>query len=229
MGDPEAGKSRGKSKFTKWWTKKSKAVVLPGLEGMTLYDLIIIFIVGLVKGTFSTRASAIAFSFFMALFPFLLFILNLIPFIDFIDDFQLEFLVFIDAMLPPDTVNFFNDIFLDIAAKKRGGLLSIAFFLSIFLMTNGVNAIFTGFEFSYHTRVNRSIIRQYLVALGVSIILAILILTTVVVTIYLTYILEDLKNEGVVSNEETWIGIGRYAVFVCMIYLIVAILYFSGT
>lgn len=229
MVDPEAGKSRGKSKFTRWWTRKSKAVVLPGLEGMTLYDLIIIFIVGLVKGTFSTRASAIAFSFFMALFPFLLFMLNLIPFIDFIDDFQLEFLVFIDAMLPPDTVSFFNDIFLDIAAKKRGGLLSAAFVLSIFLMTNGVNAIFTGFEFSYHTRVNRSIIRQYLVALGVSIILAILILTTVVVTIYLTYILEDLKNEGVVSNEETWIGIGRYAVFVCMIYLIVAILYFSGT
>ncbi len=229
MGDPEAGKSRGKSKFTKWWTKKSKAVVLPGLEGMTLYDLIIIFIVGLVKGTFSTRASAIAFSFFMALFPFLLFILNLIPFIDFIDDFQLEFLVFIDAMLPPDTVNFFNDIFLDIAAKKRGGLLSIAFFLSIFLMTNGVNAIFTGFEFSYHTRVNRSIVRQYIIALGVSIILAVLILTTVVVTIYLTYILDNLKNEGVVTNEKTWISIGRYAVFVCMIYLIVAILYFSGT
>lgn len=229
MGDPEAGKFRGKSKFTRWWTRKSKAVVLPGLEGMTLYDLIIIFIVGIVKGTFSTRASAIAFSFFMALFPFLLFMLNLIPFIDFIDDFELEFLVFIDTMLPPDTVTFFNDIFLDIATKKRGGLLSAAFVLSIFLMTNGVNAIFTGFEFSYHTRVNRSIVRQYLVALGVSIILAILILTTVVVTIYLTYILEDLKNEGVVSNEQTWIDIGRYAVFVCMIYLIVAILYFSGT
>lgn len=229
MGEAEKEKSRGKNKFARWWTRKSKGVVLPGLEGLTLYDLIVLFVGGIVKGTFSTRASAIAFSFFMALFPFLLFILNLIPFIDFIDDFQLEFLVFIDSMLPPETITFFNDIFLDIAAKKRGGLLSFVFVLSIILMTNGVNAIFTGFEFSYHTRVNRSIVRQYLVALGVSLILAILFLIMVVVTIYFTYILSDLKDVGVVSNEAIWIDISRYAVVVCLIYLIVAILYYSGT
>lgn len=216
-------------KFADWWVRKTKAVRLAGLERLTLYDLLFIFYGGIIKGTFSTRASAIAFSFFMAVFPFLLFILNLIPFITFIDDFQIEFLIFMDSLLPPETTEFFDSIFEDIAAKKRGGLLSFVFLLSIFLMANGVNAIFTGFEFSYHTRVNRSIVRQYFIAVGVSIILALLLLVTVVVTIYLTYIMEDLKAAGVVSNAVFWANMGRYFLFVAMIYLVVATLYYFGT
>ena len=215
--------------FLKWWPRKAKGVILPGLEGLTLYDLLVIFYGGIVKGTFSTRASAIAFSFFMAVFPFLLFILNLIPFITFIDDFQIEFLYFMDTLLPPETSQFFDDIFMDIADNRRGGLLSFVFLLSLFLMANGVNAIFTGFEFSYHTKVNRSIIRQYFIALGVSIILALLLLTTVVVTIYLTYIVEDLKAVGMVSNAVIWADIGRYIIFIVMNYLVVATLYYYGT
>ncbi len=225
----EAEKHSKKKGFTAWWTRKAKSVILPGMEGLTLYDLLIIFYAGLVKGTFSTRASGISFSFFMALFPFLLFMLNLIPFITFIDDFQIQFLDFIDSLLPPETTGFFNDIFYDIAARKRGGLLSFVFLLSIFLMANGVNAIFTGFEFSYHTKKNRTIVRQYIIALGVSLILAVLLLVTVVVTVYLTYIMEDLKSVGMVTNEVLWADIGRYLTFVVMIYLVVATLYYFGT
>ena len=229
MSDGRAKKSRKGNRFSDWWVRKTKAVILPGMEGLSLYDLIVIFYAGIVEGAFSARASAISFSFFMAVFPFLLFMLNLIPFIDFIDDFQLEFLAYIDSLLPPNTREFFDEIFYDIAAKKRGGLLSFVFFLSIFLMANGVNAIFTGFEFSYHTSVNRSILRQYMIALGISLILAFLLLITIVVTIYLTYVMEDLKKAGVLENAVHWAGIGRYIIFVMMVYFAVAILYYSGT
>lgn len=225
----EEVKRKKKSRWVRWWTGHAKKVVLPGLEGLSLYDLLIIFYAGIVKGTFSARASAISFSFFMALFPFLLFMLNLIPFINFIDDFQIQFLAFIDSLLPPDTKDFFNDIFFDIAARKRGGLLSVVFLLSIFLMANGVNAVFTGFEFSYHTKVNRSIIRQYVIAVGVSIILALLLLITVVVTIYLTYLTEDLKSVGVVNDAVIWADVGRYITFISMVYMAIATLYYFGT
>ena len=229
MSDEQSEKSENDNSFSGWWVRKTKAVILPGLEGLSLYDLMIIFYAGIMEGAFSARASAISFSFFMAVFPFLLFMLNLIPFITFIDDFQLEFLLYMDSLLPPNTREFFDEIFHDIAAKKRGGLLSFVFLLSIFLMANGVNAIFTGFEFSYHTSVNRSIIRQYVIALGISLILAFLLLTTIVVTIYLTYIMEDLKQVGVLKNAILWANAGRYVIFVLMIYLVVAILYYSGT
>ncbi len=208
--------------------KKAQKVILPGLEGLSLYDLLEIYVFGIIQGTFSTRASSIAFSFFMAIFPFLLFILNLIPFVWFIDDFQLKLLAFIDTLLPPQTA-FFSDVFADIASTPRGGLLSFAFLLSIFLTSNGINAIFTGFEFSYHTTINRTIIRQYFVAMGVAIIVAVLMLISVIVFVYLTYIIEDLEAIGVFTDNIIWAQIGRYLVFILMVYSITATLYFFGT
>ena len=49
-----------------------KKIKLPGLEGLSLYDLLEMYTIGIVKGTLTARAGAIAFSFFTALFPFLI-------------------------------------------------------------------------------------------------------------------------------------------------------------
>lgn len=209
--------------------RKTRRIILPGMDGLSLYDLWVIYSGGIIEGTFSTRASAIAFSFFMAVFPFLLFILNLIPYITIIDDFQIEFLIFMDSLLPPTTSETFEDIFLDIANNPRGGLLSFAFILSIFLMTNGVNAIFTGFEFSYHTHKNRSIVRQYIIAVGVSIIMALLLLITVILWVYLTYAVDDLSELGVLFEKTITSQLLIYAVLVLLIYMTVATLYYFGT
>lgn len=222
-------KSISETPIIKHIARGCKKVKLPKLDGLTLYDLIKIYFFGIIKGTFSTRASSIAFSFFMAIFPFLLFILNLIPFISFVDNFQDEVKRFIEELMPEQTAGFFNDIFLDIANNPRAGLLSFVFLLSIFLMSNGVNAIFTSFEFSYHTKINRTIIRQYIVAVGVALIIAILLLISVAVTIYLTYIIENLKDLGLVGDSIFWAKLGRYGILILMLYVGIAILYFFGT
>jgi len=228
MAQQKATKSK-LSEISDWWKRRTKKIILPGLEGLSLYNLWVIYWGGIVRGTFSTRASSIAFSFFMAIFPFLLFVLNLIPYITFIDDFQIEFLLFMDTLLPPETSDFFGNIFEDIASTPRGGLLSVAFVLSIFLMTNGVNAIFTGFEFSYHTKTNRSIPRQYAVAVGVSLILALLLLISVVGAVYITYAIDDLSSLGIVSADGLGEKLINYIGFVILIYTAVAILYYFGT
>lgn len=211
------------------WKRNTSKIVLPGMDGLTAYDLWVIYSGGIINGTFSTRAGAVAFSFFMAIFPFLLFILNLIPYVTFIDDFQIEFLVFMDSSLPPTTYVAFEEIFLDIAVNQRGGLLSFTFLLSIFLMANGINTIFTGFEFSYHTTVNRSIIRQYVIAVGVSILMALLLLITVILGVYLTYAADDLQDLGFLTDNIITAQLMTYTVFILLVYIAVATLYFYGT
>ena len=67
--------------------KFGKKIKIPGLEGMSLYDVLEMYITGIIEGALTTRAGGIAFSFFMAIFPFMLFILTLIPYIP-IDGFQ---------------------------------------------------------------------------------------------------------------------------------------------
>lgn len=216
-------------RMSKSLERKTKRIILPGMDGLTFYDLWAIYIKGIIEGTFSTRASAIAYSFFMAIFPFLIFILNLIPYINFIDDFQLHFLLFMDSLMPPTTSEAFEDIFMDIASTPRAGLLSFTFVLSLFLMTNGVNAIFTGFEFSYHTHVNRSIVRQYVIAIGVSVIMALLLLLTVIVVVYLTYAVDDLNDLGSLFENIVTVQVLTYSAFIILVYLGVATLYYFGT
>ena len=199
------------------------------LEGLSLYDLFKMYFFGIIKGTFSTRASSIAFSFFMAIFPFLLFILNLIPFISFIENLENEVLLFLEDLIPGKAAPFFTEIFLDISRNPRAGLLSFVFILSIFLMSNGVNSIFTSFEFSYHTKLNRSILRQYIIAVGIALILAILVLISVIVTIYFAIIIEQLKAMDVVEDSLFWVKLSRYCILVLVLFIAISILYFFGT
>ena len=195
----------------------------------SLYDLLELYIVGIIQGALTHRASAISFSFFLAIFPFLLFVLNLIPYVP-IESFQIDFWMFINDFLPPGTNEFFSDIFFDIADKKRGGLLSSVFFLSIFLMTNGVVAIFGGFEFSYHVKITRTYLRQYMVSLMVAIILALLILSVVSIFIYYqVYLLPYLEKLGILYDNEALIKWSKIGFVVVITYFANSILFFFGT
>lgn len=213
-----------------------KKIKLPGFEGLSVYDLLEMYIIGIVKGALTTRASAIAFSFFTAIFPFLLFVIILIPYIP-IDKFEVEFLDFLNSFLPPQTSEFFfSNIFENITGGGGAGLLSTVFLLSMLLMANGVNAVFSGFENSYHEQVNRNVFQQYLYALGIALILAILVLLTVAFFGYFQiYIIQPLY-ESVTGKEVLdsasglgWIIFAKYLFFVFMVYIATATLYYFGT
>jgi len=213
-----------------------KKIKLPGFEGLSVYDLLEMYTIGIVQGALTTRASAIAFNFFTAIFPFLLFIIIIIPVIPF-ENFQVEFLDFLDSFLPPQTSDFFHEnIFDNINVDSQGGLLWAILILSIVLMANGVSAVFSGFEYSYHKQLTRSVFKQYLYALGVAIILAFLLIITVGVFGYFQiYIIQPLYES--ISGKEletsqtglSWIVFGKYMFFTVMLYIATATLYYFGT
>ncbi|SFJ64090.1 YihY/virulence factor BrkB family protein [Olleya namhaensis] len=207
-------------------------IKLPGLVGLSMYDLIELYIIGIVKGALTARASAIAYSFFMALFPFLLFVIIVIPYIP-IDDFQTDFLVFLESILPPTTSDFFSDnIFNNIGGNQNGSLLSSVFLLSIFLMANGINALFSGFENSYHDQLTRNVFKQYLYALGIALILSFLLIVTVAVLGYFNiYVIDNLTDRGYIAKRQVsiWSTLAQYGFFVVMVYMATAVLYYFGT
>jgi membrane protein len=203
----------------------TKKIKLPGFEGLSLFDLIKTYLYGIIEGTFSPRAGSIAFSFFMALFPFLLFLLSLIAYLP-IE--RQDFFNFIESILPPQTTDFFLPVLMDLADNPRGGLLSFVFLLTIFLMTNGINAIFSGFEYSYHVTINRTVIKQYFIALLVSIFLAFLLLFSIFLIVYSKYLIATLQSEEIISNNVHWVSTIRYIIFVVLVYFVIAILYYFG-
>ncbi|WP_299120154.1 YihY/virulence factor BrkB family protein [uncultured Tenacibaculum sp.] len=206
-----------------------KKIKIPGLEGMSLYDVLEMYIIGIVKGALTTRAGGVAFSFFMAIFPFMLFILSLIPYIP-IDGFQDNLFSLIQEMLPPKTFDAVAIVLKDIVNNQYSGLLSFGFLASIFLMTNGVNAIFGGFEYSYHVKEMRSVFRAYFISLGVSLLMSLFLIVTVVLIIFYQLALARIDQAGWLNTTDLnlfyW---GRGLLFLLMIFTIVSLLFRFGT
>ncbi|EAR01572.1 YihY/virulence factor BrkB family protein [Maribacter sp. HTCC2170] len=225
-----------------WLVLLLKKVKLPAFEGLSLYDLIEMYILGIVQGALSSRASSIAFSLFMALFPLLIFLVTLVPFlIPYAsvgnENFDAQFLLFLESFLPTATSEYFGEIYQQIKNQQRGGLLSSAFFISIFLMANGVNAIFGGFENSYHIELTRNFIRQYAYALMVGLILSVLLMFGAAAYVYFEFYIVDYlsewaaKTRGYDLTENDIVGaqIGKVLFFVLLSYFTTAILYYFGT
>ena len=204
-----------------------KRIPLGKGQQFSLYDLLELYTIGIVRGALTYRASAISYSFFVAIFPFLLVVLNLIPYIP-INDFQQDFWVFLDNLLPPGTHRFFEDIFMDIASKKRAGLLSTVFILSIFLTTNGINAVFGGFEYSYHVVNTRGVVRQYFISMGVAMLLVVLILFSVIFWLAFEYI-KGMRIFEFFEGNPYFFPLVKKIFFIFITYLSVSILFHFGS
>ncbi|MBS9463868.1 YihY/virulence factor BrkB family protein [Flagellimonas sp. 389] len=228
--------------LVKWLVRFLKSIKLKAFEGLSLYDLLEMYVLGIVKGTLSSRASSIAFSLFMALFPLLIFLVTLLPFIiPYVsvgnENFDAQFLLYLEAFLPSATSDYFGEIYQQIKNQKRGGLLSSTFLISIFLVANGVNAIFGGFENSYHVELTRNFLRQYAYALMVGLLLSILLVIGAVAFVYFEFYVLEYTSEylgkrlgyTVEQGDNLLIQVAKIIFFLLLSYLTTAILYYFGT
>ena len=204
-----------------------QTIKLPWLHGLSLYDLLKMYGVGIIDGAVSYRATAIAFSFFMALFPFALFILNLIPFIP-IEGFQDDFLGFVQQSVPPTTYDAIFKIINDILHNSNSGLISTGFFMAIFLMANGVNAVLGGFENSHHVIHKRHFFRQYFISVALSILLSLILIITVSAIIIFEVLIQKTKIQDVLSDKIHIIELSRYAFVIAMILITTSLLFKFG-
>lgn len=203
-------------------------IKFPLLQGLSLYDLIKLYSVGILEGALSYHASAVAFSFFMALFPFALFILNLIPYIP-IEGFQTDFLQFVKEGVPPNTYDAIANIVNDILNNSHTGLVSTGFLLSIFLMANGLSGILGGFESSRHVLEKRGFFQQYLISLALSLLLSFLLLITVSAIVVFEVFIQQTMIQDMFSDRIPLIILGRYAFVILMILITISVLFRYGT
>ncbi|MGI9532838.1 YihY/virulence factor BrkB family protein [Lutimonas sp.] len=212
-----------------WLSAMLHKIKIPGLEGMNLYDLLEMYLSGIVKGALTSRAGSIAFSFFIALFPFALFVLTLIPFVP-IEGFQDDFMSLVFRVMPSkEASDAVAHVLNDIATNKYGELLSFGFILSIFLMTNGVNAVLSGFEYTYHQIQTRTVLRQYMVSLAISLVLAFLLLITVGVVVLIEFFIKSLNEQGMVSDTNFWLSSVQFIILIGMMFIGISLLYYFGT
>lgn len=207
--------------------KFTKRIILPGFDGLPLYDVAKFFFKGLFEGYITTRASSIAFSFFLAIFPMIIVFFTLIPFIP-IDNFQSILLNFIDEILPPHTQEIINTTLVDIIERPRSGLLSITFVLAIYFATNGFDSIIEAFNNTYHTIESRSWIKQKLISSLLFIIISVIVILSIAVITTGSHFLKFLVEQNILTSSVTYYLLEsvKWLILIAMFFFTISFIYY---
>lgn len=203
----------------------SKKIILPGFQKLPLYDVAIFFFKGMQKGALPMRASAVAFSFFLAVFPSIIFIFTLIPYIP-IENFQEKLLGLLAEFMPHNAYEATKGTIMDIVTNQRGGLLSIGFISALYFSTNGFNALITAFNNTYHEIETRTPFQQRLVSILLVIIATLLMTIAIGLIIFSEFALNYIFEKGQLSYY--LILIGQWIILFGLFYSLISFTYFLG-
>ena len=154
--DKKSGKLKSwlvaKSEALKAWYHQDENILrkvrFPGTQA-PLLDVIIDFVKLFTKGRTVDRAAGVAFNFFVALFPLILFFFTLIPYIPIPHLYERLMMAINDFLIPSGTLDFVTDTIDGIMKQPHDGLLSISILLCVIFGSSGVVAIFKGFRNVY--------------------------------------------------------------------------------
>lgn len=194
-----------------------------GNPDQNLYDVGKIFLHHLQKDDVFERASAMAFSFTVALFPMLIFLLNMIPFIQFFlhDVTTANILVFVSEVLPESIYNEASPTIMDIISKPRQGMLSLGFFFALYLSTNGVISMMNAFNAVYRTREYRGFFQTRLISVSIVLVLILSVCGAVLVMILGSELLYKISEFEFVSNNIYYYLLAFFRFFVLLILFII--------
>jgi len=200
------------------FSQKAKLIKLPFFDGLPLYDVALFFWKGIVDGAISTRASAIAFNFILAIFPAIIFVFTLIPYIP-ITHFQQQLLTLLQSILPQNAFLAIEGTIENIVTQPRGGLLSFGFLAAFFFSTNGIVSVITAFNGTIHAIETRSWINQRFVALVLAVILTSLTTFSVaLITLSQTLTKFLVKNGYLHSNLTYDLLLGGKWLIICALF-----------
>ncbi len=178
----------------------TQRIVLPGFDGVPLYDVGIFFYKGLTEGYLTSRAAAISFSMFLAIFPFLIFLFTIIPFIP-IGNFQLSLLALIADFLPASAYDTVKDTIIDIVTRPRSSLLLLNLALTLYFSTNGVNSLIEAFNDTYHVMETRTTFKQYLISIFLVLFISLLLILSIGLITFGSLLLKWLLPDIITGGE----------------------------
>lgn len=207
--------------------RKAKKITFPGFDGMPLYNVMVFFWRSIIDGALTTRASAISFSFFMALFPAIIFLFTLIPYIP-LKNFQTELFLLIRDIVPANAFLAIEETVQDILTQQRGGLLSLGFFMALIFSTNGLASMMSAFDASLHTFERRTWIGQYIIALVLMVILALLITLAIGLITFGQYLINYLAENEYLKDHFLFYAlvVAKWLVIMLLLFIANSFLYY---
>ncbi|PWS33637.1 YihY/virulence factor BrkB family protein [Pedobacter paludis] len=213
------------SKFIEW----TKFCVLPGFSPLPLYTVATFFFREIGKDSLVNKSSSLAYSFMLAIFPGIIFLFTLIPFIP-IKGFQDQLLSLIELVLPHNAYDAFETTLKDIIKNQNSRLLSFGFFSAIFFATNGVKNLMKAFNKSSLIIETRGWLKQRFIALVLTTVICFSIIICISAMALGEILLTYIKNELHIKDSLVVYAIQftRWALLAALYFITISILYRYG-
>ncbi len=192
------------------YTKENSFI---GFHGVPIYDVVVFVIHEVQRDDLFTRANSVAFSFFLSLFPSLLTLFTLLPFVldvlviwyPAIGDFNATLDEEISQVMPGQAGEFVLVFVQEVTNSPRIGLLSFGFLLAIYFSSNGMLALMSAFEKSYvKTFKRRNVFKKRLIAAGLTLLIGLFIAGSTLFVIL---------GSSIISWLEDALNLGSFATF----------------
>ena len=210
----------------------------PGFFKVPIYEVIVFIQNELKRNDLFTRSYAIAYNFFLSIFPSLIAFFTLIPifkwaFIQYLpegENFDAYLRTEIQRILPGVTGERLFSFVDDITNNPRFGLLSVGFIFAIYFASNGMISLMRGFDKSYNKSFkSRNAFEKRFIAIGLTFLIGVLLIAAVVLIILGEFLLGVL-NDFIPLDQFTNISIQllRWLAILLVFYMGIALIYRYG-
>lgn len=206
-------------------------------QNLSLYRFIKIFISNIQKDDLINRANGVAYNFILAIFPAVIFLFTLIPYIAryFPEVNKNSIMEFIGEMLPPSMYEVISSTVFDIISNQRGGLLTFGFLFALYLSTNGMMALMRAFNACYQTVERRSAFKMRITATGLTFMLAVVVIMAVALLVVGQFAIDHITanlSEFSSFNFDAYtvyllLGL-RFLVIFVVFFLAISFIYYFG-
>jgi membrane protein len=203
-----------------------KTTHLRGRPDVSYMQVLDVFLTKIKKDEIEPRANGVAFNFTLSIFPAIIFLFTLIPYVP-IQDLDAQIIMSLAQVLPRGIWVEAAPTISDIVSRPRGRLLSFGFIFTVITATNGMMVLMDAFNKCYRTSERRSYLRRRLVALLLTIILGGVLIVAIAFLIWGQNFLGRLEDVGVMSTTMFLLyDLLRYAVVFMIFFLAISFIYY---
>lgn len=171
-------------------------------------------------------AAALGFYLTLAIFPAMIFVMAVIPYLP-IADVDVAIMDVLVQVMPAQAADMFADVVDEVTNQRRGGLLSFGLLATLWATSSGMYAVMQQLNITYDVKESRGFVKARLTAIALSVLFAVLVLAAFS-AIVLGGTLQDwlVSRFGFGDLVITLFAIARWAIIVAALLLMFALVYY---
>ena len=193
----------------------------------TIYKVLKVLINKLIQFDIDVRAAAVAFNFTLAIFPSIIFMFSLIPYIP-VENLDERIINLLSTVMPAGIFKEAKNTIIEIVSKPQGGVLSFGFIIALYASTSGVMALMRAFNTADRMVEKRSFVKARLIAVMINFLLTFVLVLAILVLIVGRLSVDFLFDEGILNRDITFYTIQflSYIVIFFVFFITISIIYY---